>query len=77
MSVGVLEDYNLKRFTRLWGRQVKGEAFLFFFAKIVLSMVGTGGAEAEDAKLGIWEPLMRDIALEAQEHPAAVLSEAT
>ena len=40
-------------------------------------MVGTGGAEAEDAKLGIWEPLMRDIALEAQEHPAAVLSEAT
>jgi hypothetical protein len=40
-------------------------------------MVGTGGAVAEDAKLGIWEPLMRDIALEAQEHPAAVLSEAT
>ncbi len=40
-------------------------------------MVGTGGADAEEAKLGIWEPLMRDIALEAQEHPAAVLSEAT
>ena len=72
MSVGVLEDYNLRDL-----RASGGGLPFFFFAKIVLSMVGTGGAEAEDAKLGIWEPLMRDIALEAQEHPAAVLSEAT